>query len=951
MSNVNTESINTAQYYTGPKGDNYVLIKTFLNSDKLISDLSLFENSPCPVGSYVMISYKGLYGDQDYETNLEEDKNYGNLNSSIFKKVILTEEEKAAENKLLFSQLDPSTSMYWCYVFETSALGEPGYKLNFIDTFDGSNNATFENKSLESTDDTKISNEDYYKAFYDEWYSSTSQSEAFNNANSIVVGNFNLKKEPNSEEKILLSVFYIRTQNSGTIDPYIKDSNGVATGATNYNFSSLIALSIISGTYNPPKNIESIEGFTYDQKSRNLALGDSSFDLKANNGKEDQIMIGTGLDLSDAPNGAIVLGQNTIVENSTLFAVNAGIDNEVNPAILMEIKKEVNEKQGVDYNIYLKGQKAIGTSQNLNKLQQQIDTIKQIPTIKPYFNSDGKIINYNSEKDARSFISLNGQIQSVVEEHWKEVFTQEIPTRIRVLIPTGPEYPRIRVYQYLENEEFSAASESLLSENEASDYTLIEKITTPQYYKKDNVYIAVGYGKKDNDEEYEWITQKLSIANKNKDGYAFTITEDTTNSEYQHAYNNKNEVLEGKAGEYYFDTEENIWEWKENKFIKVENTKIEYSFINVYGCDNFNEKTAYSIEPIYLTTNIKETLFINKTYTSTVWDLFKFFVSFARKNETFKKYLQTIWSPGQFRKYTESNYGVTGIAIAGLNQDYYYKSNIANENDLNEKGYNKTINDIDDFKEDLELAPFTFIIGYIEDNIFYLSKGASTYDCLFKGIESNGKKTFTSDGQNNRQNSDYYNFPNKRLRTWEQSDGSYISNIEPFPEQIYNLAHLIVKPTISRENSKNYIYSIHKIFIPAGDEITNQGDFNDTWSNIKYPYPFFTLPKQENLKFQNRGYYDTGRSGSVDPSPLPQMICQLRTPTITEIGENKEKTWLFYLPESGIIFNEPTNFDSLIQHPKISIKNGSYSTKEYLLGSKERDYWHFYYYSLRMFCL
>jgi hypothetical protein len=125
MSNTNIDTIDVSQFYGGQKGSNYIISEIFSNSNALINDLKLRENSPNPIGSLVMIGYPGVPGTDEYNNALKIDKNkglkYTNLNSSVWLKKALSSADYSKElNKgalILADSNSLSDNIIWCYIW------------------------------------------------------------------------------------------------------------------------------------------------------------------------------------------------------------------------------------------------------------------------------------------------------------------------------------------------------------------------------------------------------------------------------------------------------------------------------------------------------------------------------------------------------------------------------------------------------------------------------------------------------------------------------------------------------------------------------------------------------------------------------------------------------------------------------------------------------------------
>lgn len=365
MSTIKT--INTSQFYTGPKGDNYIISEIKSNIEELEKDLDLKENSPNPVGSLVMISYGDVEGTNEYNTNLKKDQSAGyfDLNSTLWLKQILTDEEINNSEQAIIS------SDNWCYILQTSLRGKAGKALNFVGSFNielGKENEEgkwWNTKFLEGSGENGITDADFLKALKEK-YSSDLNNLQFADT---VVGNFNLYKDGVGEEseKIYMVVYYIRNQND------LPENNTI---------DNCFILNKISGVYTPPKNIISIEGFSFDTESNKILIGQVSKN-NISNTKNNQILIGNNLDLSSAPEGAIVLGQYNSQTNNTLFAIGDGSSNAGNSNLIEIIKEKDSSNLNKEiYELKLKGNTVFSTKEENLNLAEKVEKISNIPFIK-----------------------------------------------------------------------------------------------------------------------------------------------------------------------------------------------------------------------------------------------------------------------------------------------------------------------------------------------------------------------------------------------------------------------------------------------------------------------------------------------------------------------------------------------------------------------------------------
>lgn len=418
------------QFYSGPKGQNYVISHFFANSEELKKDLSLEENSPLPIGATVMVAYGDKPDTEKYNNNYDIDKpHYGNLNSSIFVKALLTKEE-LEENQQPIIILNNPEKIYmqnWCYVFQTSSLGETGQALNFkdvfnIDTKTGIGGLTEEEawwtyKSLEggyvgdneeaTTEVKPITDDDFYNVFQlmveqnnvllDYIADSENDDKVIEKVLAMepgetVLGNFFLYKNdilPTKSEKVYLTVYYIRN-NRG-------EGSLVDSETTVKKLKNLIFLSKVAGYYVSPSEITSINGFKYDSLNRKLLLGDSANQFNTSEIPNDSILIGTGLDTEDTSNnnnGKILIGKYNAPQPGTAFAIGNGTPET--PNNLFEIRKNNIDDE---YEIYLNGEKIHPIDKELDLMSQTIDNIKKIPLISTYFDSDNNYIDYSTLED------------------------------------------------------------------------------------------------------------------------------------------------------------------------------------------------------------------------------------------------------------------------------------------------------------------------------------------------------------------------------------------------------------------------------------------------------------------------------------------------------------------------------------------------------------------------
>lgn len=265
-------------FYNGPKGSNFYIADTKSNSEELQADLDLLNNSPIPAGAYVMISYRGTEDTASYQLNKSIDSI--NLNSSIWQKQILNknEIENYENNNIRILQAAATTFPKWCYVFITSSQGEVGDSINIIDTFNvdtttsynkPNNGGTTTEKKLDKIGFEDFESQDALDAFlrevFEYYYKASGNHEEFKKLNDTVIGNFYLYKTCNPNEtlqKIYMSVYYIcnsikkETQTDGT-----------------EKIKSDYFISKISGYYTPPKELTSINGFEYNERTGSLRLG------------------------------------------------------------------------------------------------------------------------------------------------------------------------------------------------------------------------------------------------------------------------------------------------------------------------------------------------------------------------------------------------------------------------------------------------------------------------------------------------------------------------------------------------------------------------------------------------------------------------------------------------------------------------------------------------------
>lgn len=389
------ETINTSQFYTGPKGDNYIISEIKSNIEELEKDLDLKENSPNPVGSLVMISYGDVEGTEAYNTNLEKDESLGylDLNGTLWLKQILTDEEINNSEQAIIS------SDNWCYILQTSLRGKAGKALNFVGSFNielGKENEEskwWNIKFLEGSNEKGITDADFLKALKEK-YSSDLNNLQFADT---IVGNFNLYKDGVGEEfeKIYMVVYYIRNQTD------LKDNSTIDVAEENSNINECFILNKISGVYTPPKNIVSIEGFSFDTESNKILIGQVSKN-NISNTKNNQILIGNNLDLSSAPEGAIALGQhNASSDGNTYFTIGNGTAERKNNLF------EIIEKNS-EFLVKLNGEIIHSDQLNLEKLNHKIESIKNIPFISTFLDENYNKKEFISEKDDYSVYTKSG---------------------------------------------------------------------------------------------------------------------------------------------------------------------------------------------------------------------------------------------------------------------------------------------------------------------------------------------------------------------------------------------------------------------------------------------------------------------------------------------------------------------------------------------------------------
>lgn len=392
------------QFYNGPKGENYIISEIFSNSQELLNDLALEDNSPNPIGSLVMISYGDVPGTNTYNDNKNNDKNYGylNLNNSIWEKRILTK-DKILENNLntIPKSEKLRSGQNWVYVFQTSVQGEVGTSLNIVDSFNidietnvenynQNDKDWWKNKGLEDIAVTDLDNHLF------NMLSHKYTIENFKNyiSNDTIIGNYYLykKNQPNDNiDKIYLSVYYIRNG--------IAFSEDNSDNYLNTDLSKYFYLSKISGIYIPPKELTQLQGFYYDPQKERIKIGQMERDNSINV-KNNQIIIGNHLDLSAAPEGAIAIGQyNKPATPETLFVIANGTD-ALNQNNLFEIIQP--QSNVLSYDIKLGDAVIHNQLINLNDMINLVNKIAKVPSVKHflednYTNSERNnwILNYN----------------------------------------------------------------------------------------------------------------------------------------------------------------------------------------------------------------------------------------------------------------------------------------------------------------------------------------------------------------------------------------------------------------------------------------------------------------------------------------------------------------------------------------------------------------------------
>lgn len=393
----NTDTIKIDQFYGGQKGSNCIISQIFSGAEALIADLNLKTNSPNPVGSLVMIGYSDFANTGRYNDDLAKDAAYGNLNSSVWLKQILTITEKQqlinAGKKIIEAEDNAANSSQWCYVWQYSSLGVNGQNLNFVDSF----NIDTETDAYRLDDehilnwwqttgieifDQDVLDEKLLEIF--EYVYGENKNIQDRNYNDTIVGNFYLyqNKNPadtNNEEeqnnKIYLSIYFIR--NSA---PYKEEP-----------IKTYYYLSKITGVYTPPSDIVSIEGFMYDKNAKTLLLGGAASNDIMAEAPNSSIMIGEGLKSATMKQNSeieIALGKYNAPQTGSIFTIGNGT-NQL-PNNLFEIRKNTNN----EYEIYLNHEKIHPLTQDLESLNNTITNIKKIPFIASHLNDNDEYISY-----------------------------------------------------------------------------------------------------------------------------------------------------------------------------------------------------------------------------------------------------------------------------------------------------------------------------------------------------------------------------------------------------------------------------------------------------------------------------------------------------------------------------------------------------------------------------
>lgn len=873
-------------FYNGPKGSNFYIAEIYANSEALQKDLDLLNNSPIPVGAYVMISYGGTEDTSAYQNEKVIDGT--NLNSSIWQKQILTKDKINSynEGKTIFIAATPKSSEKWCYVFITSSQGEAGKGLNIIDTFNVDtetpgpqgvtdwwlNNTGLENFNNQDTLDEALKN------VFNNYYKNSANSVSFAKVNDTIIGNFYIyktfKEGEENNEKIYMSVYYI--------------CNNV-TAQTYY-------LSKISGYYTPPRELTSINGFEYNELSDSLRLGKSY--NNSNTPKNQQIIIGSNQFSSDTE-GAILIGQNVKPESDTLFAI------KVDPTgtkenNLLEVKETKDINNNTKYSLLLNDMVVGDTANSLTELARQIEILKQLPVIKPYFTDTGERRYYpQSEPFTRQFVSLSGQVQTIKKpaEGNDDIIIGETPIKIRIMQPSN-----------LANKGYQLHIYKTLDQTTLTDCTLEDdNFVSDNYYSSDNVTLFFGYqeSKENNSYSCEWLKTKV---NWTIDGYNCTTTNST--STIFNTYNKvtNNQTNKTNNDDYGFDDEGHIYKYNNGKY-QIDNTiVVNYKISTQYPVlQSFSDTTYRNPYSSSLETD-KNSLLNEKNwkYSSTTWKLIELFIH----SEEFVNYIKSKWSIGAFRPYSGNGNSGSAVIIAGKDKDRYYPQDTSYNSELEENGNNITFTKQPDISR-MPVALFTFMLGYYNKDKFYLVKEAN--DIWWYHYKSGGKRYLSE----TYATQEYYNLT------------AYTSLNRKFDDdelsQIQNRAKIVVKRTRARNPSdeNEYIYSLHKVFIPSQDEIEGkQYDILDLEKNIPNFVP---------------NYYST-----IVGARNTSLLCQLRTPGQSALSK-EETSWIFYAPKEGYIVLGPVNAEELKRNDYTHADDrgyelGCHSTKKADCG-------------LRMFCL
>lgn len=410
---MSVNSVNTDQFYGGQKGQNYYISQIFNNSNELLSDLKLKENSPNPLGSLVMISYGEVPNSNKYEDNLEVDKEYGNLNSSIWLKQLLTSQEITNEQKIIIVDNNSSVEQNWCYVFQTSSLGVSGEGVEFIDSFniDTQSEALptndpeivldwWQNSFLEGVSNNKpmISDKHFFDVFY-YYYKNIDNKAISMKLSQGIIGNFYLYKnglptEDFTPDKIYVSVYYIR--------------NNKKYDETKPEWDNYFFLSKISGIYSPPEEITSINGFAYDAFTNKILLGDIATKENIVDVTNNSILIGENLKTIN-PNTKtkpeIALGAYNVPQTGSIFTIGDG--TKTTPHNAFEIRQTEN-----GYAIYLNHEKIHPLADDIKDLNQTVNNIKQIPFIASHFDSSNNLLDF-SNLDTDQVYTKKGQWKTI----------------------------------------------------------------------------------------------------------------------------------------------------------------------------------------------------------------------------------------------------------------------------------------------------------------------------------------------------------------------------------------------------------------------------------------------------------------------------------------------------------------------------------------------------------